>query len=441
MKAVVRSTLAIAIPISCFLAPLHAQPGAPPITFVIAANAPCKVGRANVKLAESVTWSGRCVDGLATGPGTAQWLESGRPTLRFDGSYVRGLLEGKGKMVGADGDRYEGDYKGGLRHGHGIYVSGRGARFEGEYANNQRGTASAAIVATNPSAPQAHASATPPPAVAAPTRVASDSFRMLRCEGSTATVAAALKEPPGLPREDELVFGNDGAMAAGTDRAKAEAVAKSAAVRLLREALAFADKNRPRDCRIASMPPLIWEVVLVFKDQIPDKVPVVGKDTAATVPGLLAYAEHAFEVWRLYNAGYQREKLDAAKAKEQAGKTAILEFAKKHGLLDKAVKGIYANPFAFEGERLLFPVAFRQMQTATTGLFYLPKEGILMVNDIPKGAFTQEGVVILAAKVMGNVKFDGVVGGSVQVHGMVPNLKFLGALVCRDNQCKQMDEK
>lgn len=440
MKAVVGSSLAIAL-ISCFLGPLHAQSSPPLIAFVLAANVPCKVGRANVKPGESVTWSGRCADGLATGPGTAQWLEGGRQTLRFDGTFVRGLIEGKGKMVGADGDQYEGDYKAGLRHGHGVYVSGRGERFEGEYTNNQRGTASRPIAATNPSAPQVQASATPP-AAAGPTRVASDRFRMLRCEGSTATVAAALKEPPGLPRDDELVFGNDGAMAAGTDKAKAEAVAKSAAVRLVREALDFADKNRPRDCRIASMPPLIWEVVLVFKDQIPDKVPVVGKDTAASIPGLLAYAEHAFGAWRLYNVGYQRERLDAAKAKEQAGKTAILEFAKKHSLLDKEVKGVYANPFAFEAERLLFLVAFEQMQTATTGLFYLPNEGILVVNDIPKGAFTQkEGKVILAAKVLGNVKFDGVVGGLVQVHGMVPNLKFLGALVCRDNQCKQMDEK
>ena len=72
MTAVVRSSLVIAFQISCFLGPLHAQPSPPPIAFVLAANAPCKVGRANVKPGESVTWTGRCADGLATGPGTAQ---------------------------------------------------------------------------------------------------------------------------------------------------------------------------------------------------------------------------------------------------------------------------------------------------------------------------------------------------------------------------------
>ena len=63
------------------------------------------------------------------------------------------------------------------------------------------------------------------------------------------------------------------------------------------------------------------------------------------------------------------------------------------------------------------------------------------MNDIPKGAITQRGKILLAAKVLGNVKFDGVVGGSVKVQGMVPNLKFLGALICRDDRCDQMDEK
>ena len=115
---------------------------------------------------------------------------------------------------------------------------------------------------------------------------------------------------------------------------------------------------------------------------------------------------------------------------------------KKHDLLlNQEPKGLYANPFGFEGKRLMLFVSFEQMQSATTGLFYLPNEGILVVNDIPKGSFTGKGKVILAAKVLGNVKFDGIVGGLVPVQGMVPNLKFLGALICRDNKCTQTDEK
>jgi hypothetical protein len=139
------SCCVIVLPISCSWSSSYAQPGSPPIGFVQASNTPCKVGRPNVKAREGVTWSGQCADGLASGPGTAQWVEDGKPTLRYEGIFASGLLEGKGKMTGADGDRYEGDYKGGLRHGHGVYVSGVGERFEGQYLNNQR------LVAASPS--------------------------------------------------------------------------------------------------------------------------------------------------------------------------------------------------------------------------------------------------------------------------------------------------
>lgn len=109
--------------------------------------------------------------------------------------------------------------------------------------------------------------------------------------------------------------------------------------------------------------------------------------------------------------------------------------------MNKEAKGLYANPFAFEGDKLFLVVGFNQMQSATTGVFYLPKEGILVVNDIPKGTFIKKGKILLAAKVLGNVKFDGVIDGLLQVHGPVPNLKFLGALICSDDSCDQTDEK
>jgi hypothetical protein len=81
------------------------------------------------------------VGGLAQGPGIAQWSTNGKATLRFEGTFVEGLLEGEGKMIGADGDRYEGEYRRGLRHGHGIYSTAAGERYEGEYLNNQRAAA------------------------------------------------------------------------------------------------------------------------------------------------------------------------------------------------------------------------------------------------------------------------------------------------------------
>lgn len=440
----------IALPVWCFCVSAYAEPDAPPTSFVQASNVPCKVGRPNVKPVEVVTWNGQCADGLATGRGTAQWSEKGKPTLRFDGIFTRGLLEGKGKMTGADGDSYEGDYKGGLRHGHGVYVSGAGDRFEGEYLNNRRMAAAPASPPASPQVAPAPTASTAPAtqpaavAIASPSRASSGDFAMLRCDrGFLATVAVAAREPMGLPNEDDFQFRGNGQMP-GANQAISEAVSKSNAVRLAKEAVVFAQANRAAaNCRLSGLPPIVSDIVLVFKDRVPEKVPAVGKDTAAAIPGLLVYAEYGVgDSWHLYNISYQRDKMEAAKKKTQEQEAVFAQFAKKHDVSpNKEAKGLYANPFAFESNKLFLVVGFEQMQSATTGLFYLPDEGILVVNDIPKGAFIEKGKVLLAAKVLGNVKFDGVMGGLVKVNGMVPNLKFLGALICRDNRCSQTEER
>jgi hypothetical protein len=144
--------------------PIMAQTISPPITFVQASNVVCKVGRASVKPGETVTWQGQCASGFAQGSGAAQGLLDDKPTLRFEGTFVRGVLDGKGNMIGADGDRFEGQYKEGLRHGFGVYVSANGTRFEGEYRNNQRVDASvSAAEAVQQQLAQAPSSRTSPP--------------------------------------------------------------------------------------------------------------------------------------------------------------------------------------------------------------------------------------------------------------------------------------
>ena len=77
----------------------------------------------------------------------------------------------------------------------------------------------------------------------------------------------------------------------------------------------------------------------------------------------------------------------AAEKAESDRKSAANElariFAKKHNLADKLPKGIGANPFSFEGENVWLFVEFQQMQSATTGIFFMRDEGVLVVNDIP----------------------------------------------------------
>lgn len=432
----------------------------------------CAIFKPNLKAGETVTFTGRCASVFGEGRGVAKWSASDGTTVTFEGNFVQGKLQGNGIMTTSGGDRYQGDYKDGKREGFGVYTAANGDKFNGQYKDNQRhghgiltlgtgtlregewqnGNLVSVTSESSPGVGSAGPTPSPPPATAtqptaaatvSPPRATSGDFTMLRCDhGFLVTVAVAAKEPLGLPKDDAFKFGDNGKMP-GANQATSEAVAKSNAVRLAKEAIVFSRKNRAAaNCRLDSLPPIVSEIVLIFKDRIPEKVPTLNKDTAASVPGLLVYAEYGIgNTWHLYNIGYQREKIEAAKRKDEAKVAAFDQFAKKHNLLNKEAKGLYANPFAFEGDRLFLVVGFEQMQSATTGLFYLPNEGILVVNDIPKGAFIQKGKILLAAKVLGNVKFDGVIDGLLQVHGLVPNLKFLGALICRDDRCDQTDEK
>jgi MORN repeat protein len=61
---------------------------------------------------ESITWTGRCMDGLVSGPGTLSWYASGILIGRDEGNFVRGELSGHGKISFGDGSDFEGEFPG-----------------------------------------------------------------------------------------------------------------------------------------------------------------------------------------------------------------------------------------------------------------------------------------------------------------------------------------
>jgi hypothetical protein len=77
-----------------------------------AQNPDCKV----VKPEISGSYSGGCKNGLAQGKGIAQGTD------RYEGQFVKGLPNGKGKYTWADGIYYEGQWKFGIREGKGKMV-------------------------------------------------------------------------------------------------------------------------------------------------------------------------------------------------------------------------------------------------------------------------------------------------------------------------------
>lgn len=98
----------------------------------------CRVWKPSLVPNDAVTWSGQCVGGLAEGPGIAQWTADGKSTLTYEGTFRSGMLQGRGRMIAAGGDRYEGDYRDGKREGRGAYIAGTGERYDGEFKDNRR---------------------------------------------------------------------------------------------------------------------------------------------------------------------------------------------------------------------------------------------------------------------------------------------------------------
>ena len=105
--------------------------------WIIAENQPCQLWDASgVSGDETVTWSGGCIDGKASGQGHAVWRTPGGVHVS-EGGYLNGRQNGFGTYIWPDGDRYEGEWRDGKRHGYGTYIKADGARYEGEWRDGK----------------------------------------------------------------------------------------------------------------------------------------------------------------------------------------------------------------------------------------------------------------------------------------------------------------
>lgn len=99
--------VAIAAVLSATLA--FAQTGKPDEPdWITATNQPCKIWNPQPQPNESVTWSGGCKDGYASGQGVLKWTENGKPDVEYEGGYQNGKRNGHGTMITPDGKRVEG---------------------------------------------------------------------------------------------------------------------------------------------------------------------------------------------------------------------------------------------------------------------------------------------------------------------------------------------
>lgn len=120
-----RVLLASAFRLSFSIACAHAG------DFVADANNGCKVWNPHPQSNETVSWSGGCVDGLAQGPGTLQWLSNNKPHEKDKGEWNKGQQSGRGTQVWPSG-RYDGDILNGEPQGQGAMTL-LSAHYEGEF--------------------------------------------------------------------------------------------------------------------------------------------------------------------------------------------------------------------------------------------------------------------------------------------------------------------
>jgi hypothetical protein len=89
-------------------APRDEQKAVRPPGWIETTNNHCKVWNPEPQINESVTWSGDCKDGYASGKGVLKWTLNGKPDIVFEGVYDKGKRNGPGVITTPEGQRFQG---------------------------------------------------------------------------------------------------------------------------------------------------------------------------------------------------------------------------------------------------------------------------------------------------------------------------------------------
>ena len=99
----------------------------------------CSIWNSAPKGNETISWSGACLDGMASGYGVLVWLEDGKIVGRFTGTMANGKAEGRGQLsfLVADGfATYDGEFRESEMHGRGLLVFPDKSRAEGDFRHD-----------------------------------------------------------------------------------------------------------------------------------------------------------------------------------------------------------------------------------------------------------------------------------------------------------------
>jgi hypothetical protein len=104
-------------------------------TFSTDAATGCRAWNPNPQPNETIRWEGSCVNGLAQGKGKLQWLHNGALYETDEGEWTAGRQFGHGTQQWPLG-RYDGDIVDGEPNGQGVLIM-KNARYDGEFRNGK----------------------------------------------------------------------------------------------------------------------------------------------------------------------------------------------------------------------------------------------------------------------------------------------------------------
>ena len=108
------------------------------LNWIITENQPCQVYSPDADPDGSVTWTGDCVDGKASGEGRLVWRGDYDGTAVYEGRLREGRVHGYGSITFPSGNRYEGEWHHSKRHGYGTIIWANGTRYEGEWRDDKK---------------------------------------------------------------------------------------------------------------------------------------------------------------------------------------------------------------------------------------------------------------------------------------------------------------
>ena len=96
----------------------------------------CKIWNEVPAKGETVSWSGECVKGYASGYGTAIWSLNDKEAQRYEGILKKGKCADIGTLTFANGNKYAGDFKNNKSTGKGTYTFANGDKYEGSFVDS-----------------------------------------------------------------------------------------------------------------------------------------------------------------------------------------------------------------------------------------------------------------------------------------------------------------